>query len=182
MDNPKVRVRRTRKYGMGVFAIADIRKGEVIAVFDGPIYDGSFDAWTDDLLQHTMQFDTTKWRDSTGLARSINHSCDPNCGIKKLFQVVAMRPIAAGEEITWDYEMTERSWWWRMKCRCGSPECRRVIGSYSRMPARVRRRYKGYISSWLTRRSRRGAKRRRVSPRVAGTGGGSGPASSRPGR
>jgi hypothetical protein len=155
MDHPKVRVRRTRTRGRGVFAVADIRAGEVIAEFDGAVYDGSFDDWTDDLLQHTIQFDTAKWRDSAGLARLINHSCEPNCGIKRLFRVVAMRPIAAGEEITWDYEMTERSWWWRMKCRCGAAECRKVIGSYSRMPARVRRRYKGYISSWLTRRSRR---------------------------
>ena len=155
MDNPKARVRRTRNRGRGVFAIADIRAGEVIAEFDGPVYDDSFDAWTDDLLHHAVQFDTTKWRDSLGFARLINHSCTPNCGIKRRFRVVAMRPIAKGEEITWDYEMTERSWWWRMKCRCGSPECRGVIGSYSRMPARVRRRYKGFISSWLTRRSRR---------------------------
>ena len=157
MDNPKAGVRRTKTCGRGVFAVADIRAGEVIAAFDGPVYDDSFDAWTADLLGHTIQFDTAKWRDSLGIARLINHSCDPNCGIKRRFEVVAMRDIAKGEQITWDYEMTERSWWWRMKCRCGSPECRKVIGSYSRMPARVRRRYKGFISSWLL----RGARRRR---------------------
>jgi len=160
MDNPKACVRRTRTRGKGVFAAADIRRGEVIAAFDGPVYDDSFEAWTDDLLHHAIQFDTAKWRDSVGIARLINHSCAPNCGIKKRFQIVAMRPIARGEEITWDYEMTERSWWWRMKCRCGSAECRKVIGSYSRMPARVRRRYKGFISSWLTRRPRRRRPRR----------------------
>jgi len=168
-DNPKVRVRKTKKYGKGVFAIADIRQGEVIAEFDGAIYDESFEPWTDDLLQHVIQFGSTRWRDSRGIARLINHSCDPNCGIKKLFRVVAMRAIEKGEEITWDYEMTERSWWWRMKCRCGATGCRKVIGSYSRMPTRVRRKYAGYISSWLLRGRRQtrpcsGTKRHPRSP------------------
>ena len=161
MDNPKVRVRKTKRCGKGVFAIADIRKGEVIAAFDGAIYEESFEPWTDDLRQHVMQFGPKCWRDSDGIARLINHSCEPNCGIKKLFQVVAMRAIAKGEEITWDYEMTERSSWWRMRCRCGAAGCRKVIGSYSRMPAGVRRKYRGYISAWLL----RGTRKRR-SPRT----------------
>lgn len=149
MDNPKVRVRGTKRYGRGVFAMADIDKGEMIAEFDGPILDDDFDGWTKDLLNHAIQVDRTKWRDSKGLARLINHSCDPNCGIKRRNRIVAMRPITKGEEITWDYEMTEKSRWWRMKCKCGSPLCRKVIGSYSRMPARIRKKYRGYISEWL---------------------------------
>ena len=160
MDNPKVRVRKTQKCGKGVFATADIHKGEVIAEFDGPIYEESHEPWTDDLRQHVMQCGPKRWRDSNGIARLINHSCEPNCGIKRLFRVVAMRDIVKGEEITWDYEMTERSSWWRMKCRCGSAGCRKVIGSYSRMPARVRRKYAGYISAWLLREPRKPASRR----------------------
>ena len=89
------------------------------------------------------------WRDSRGIARFVNHSCDPNCGIKRRFDIVAMRPIAAGEQITWDYEMTEKSWWMKMKCCCGLPICRKRIGSYSRMPKHIRLKYKGYISRWL---------------------------------
>ena len=149
MDNAKVKARRTRKYGQAVFATADIARGEVIAKFDGRIYDDRFDDWTEDLLNHTIQIGPAKWRDSKGLARLINHSCAPNCGYRGLNTIVAMRPIAKGEEITTDYEMTEKSWWWRMKCRCGEKECRKVIGSYARMPRRVRKRYEGYISSWL---------------------------------
>ncbi|MGE3681795.1 MAG: SET domain-containing protein [Bdellovibrionales bacterium] len=159
MDNPKVSLRRTKRYGRAVFANKPIRKGEVIAVYDGEIYDNDFDDWTDDLYDHTIQFDKDKWRDSKGLARYINHSCDPNCGIRDLFKVVAMRSIAAGEEITWDYEMTEKNPDWKMKCRCGSPLCRRIIGNYTNMPRKIRKKYEGYISSWLL----RGKKKR---PRV----------------
>lgn len=155
MDSKKVRVRNTKKYGKGVFAIADIRKGEIIAKFDGAILDEDFEPWTEDLLNHAIQFDKEKWRDSKGIARLVNHSCDPNCGIKDLFKIVAMRPISKGEQITWDYEMTEKNPWWRMKCRCGSPLCRKVIGSYSRMPLRTRRKYQGYISEWLLKKPKK---------------------------
>lgn len=139
-----------------MFATRSIKKGELIAAFDGPIYADDFENWTDDLYNHAIQFGPSIWRDSSGIARLINHSCEPNCGIKNLFQVVAMRPIKPGEQITWDYEMTERNPYWRMKCRCGSILCRKRIGNYQNMPKATRRRYAGYISDWLLgRRTRR---------------------------
>lgn len=151
MDSSKIVVKNTKKYGRAVFAKEKIRKGSIIAVFDGPILDDHFEHWTEDLLNHAIQFGKKQWRDSKGVARYINHSCNPNCGIKKLFNVVAMRTIHAGEEITWDYEMTEKSNWWKMKCQCGTPICRKYIGNYKNMPKKIRKKYKGYISDWLTR-------------------------------
>jgi SET domain-containing protein len=70
----------------------------------------------------------------------VNHSCDPNSKIviygSGLFQplvsclicLVAIRDIAAGEEITYDYEATMYDDPWTMKCNCGLPCCRGVIG------------------------------------------------------
>ncbi|MGD0577135.1 MAG: SET domain-containing protein-lysine N-methyltransferase, partial [Candidatus Staskawiczbacteria bacterium] len=81
--------------------------------------------------------------------RFLNHSCDPNCGVKGKFQIVAMRDIENGEELTFDYEMTEDSDW-QMQCKCGSKLCRKVIGAYKNMPEFVKEKYKGYISEWLT--------------------------------
>ena len=123
MDNPKVEPKASPLGGYGVFARERIEAGEVIAEWDGEIYALDYAHWTSDLLDHVLQFEPSRFRDSRGLARCINHSCEPNCGIKNLFMVVAMRPIEPGEEITWDYEMTEDSEWWRMKCRCGTPSC-----------------------------------------------------------
>lgn len=151
MDSRKVIIKRTGRFGRGVFAKQVIRKNEIIAKFDGPIYDGDFDGWTDDILNHAIQFGHDRWRDSIGIARLINHSCDPNCGIKRLFTVVAMRRIEKGEQITWDYEMTEKNdYGWRMKCKCRSPLCRKTIGDYRKMPRAIRKKYSGYISEWLT--------------------------------
>ncbi len=59
-----------------------------------------------------------------------------------------MRPIANGEQITWDYAMTENNDWF-MICRCGSPRCRKMITGYRNLPPELREAYKGFISQWL---------------------------------
>jgi SET domain-containing protein len=154
MDSKKVVIRETATHGRGVFAAKKIKKGEVIAAFDGTTYDFDYEDWNDDLYNHAIQFEKRRWRDSKGIARLINHSCDPNCGIRDLFKVVAMRDVLPGEEITWDYGMTE-NYIWRMKCTCGSPLCRKTIGAYRTMPLAIRKKYKGYLSAWLLKKSAR---------------------------
>jgi hypothetical protein len=67
-------------------------------------------------------------------ARLINHSCDPNCEAVEAgdrIWIDAIRPIAAGEELTYDYayERPEDdddldSFY---ACRCGAPSCRATI-------------------------------------------------------
>jgi SET domain-containing protein len=141
--------------GTGVFAVELIFAGEPIASFDGPFYPWDYPDWTPDLLHHAIQCGRTRFRDSAGIARYVNHSCEPNCGIRGLFDIVAMRTIEPGEEVTWDYEMTEDSDWWRMECRCGTPSCRKVIGSFRNMPSEVRAKYRGFISAWLISNSNR---------------------------
>lgn len=64
-----------------------------------------------------------------GIARFINHSCEPNCytkvisveGQKKIF-IYAKRQIYAGEEITYNYKfpLEEK----KIPCNCGSKRCR----------------------------------------------------------
>ncbi|PIA44079.1 hypothetical protein AQUCO_01700002v1 [Aquilegia coerulea] len=64
-----------------------------------------------------------------GIARFINHSCEPNCypkvisveGQKKIF-IYAKRQIFAGEEITYNYKfpLEEK----KIPCNCGSRRCR----------------------------------------------------------
>lgn len=63
----------------------------------------------------------------------INHSCAPNAGLRFTDEgvvLVAIKPIAPGEEIAWDYSTTLTQSNWHMICQCKSPECRRVIGNF----------------------------------------------------
>ena len=152
MDNTKVEVKNT-KFGKGLFVNEKINVNEEIASFDGQtFYDNDSIL---DSINHAIQLADSVWRDSKGFARYANHSCDPNCGIIDNNKITAMRDINAGEEITWDYEMTEDQWTnndntpYFMDCKCGSKICRGKIGSYKNMPQEIRDKYKGFISQWL---------------------------------
>ncbi|MBS0478991.1 MAG: SET domain-containing protein [Proteobacteria bacterium] len=64
----------------------------------------------------------------------INHSCAPNAGLRFTDRgvfLIAIRDIAAGEEVTWDYSTTLAQSNWHMICRCHAPDCRRVIGNFT---------------------------------------------------
>ncbi len=62
------------------------------------------------------------------LART-GHSCEPNCCVSfPTHSVVAVRAIAAGEPITYDWETTETWFSHPFWCRCGSRRCRGRIG------------------------------------------------------
>jgi SET domain-containing protein len=64
-----------------------------------------------------------------GLARFINHSCDPNCYTKiisvegqKKVVIYSKRAISAGEELTYDYKFPiEEN---KIPCFCRTPRCR----------------------------------------------------------
>ncbi|MES2097156.1 MAG: SET domain-containing protein [Pseudomonadota bacterium] len=64
----------------------------------------------------------------------VNHSCAPNAGLRFADSgvfLVAIRSIAEGEEITWDYSTTLAESNWHMICQCRTAECRRVIGNFA---------------------------------------------------
>ncbi|MCB1236089.1 MAG: SET domain-containing protein-lysine N-methyltransferase [Verrucomicrobiae bacterium] len=149
MDHQHASVRAHPRFGHGVFASAPIRAGEEIASFDGQIYIGLVNAdFSEEIRNYPITFAQDRARDSLGIARKLNHSCDPNVGIRGLFTLVAMRDIESGEELCWDYDMSEDTDW-NMPCDCGSPRCRKRIRGFRHLPRDFRDRYRGFISDWL---------------------------------
>lgn len=75
-------------------------------------------------------FDLNKRHDIDGdvtwnIARRINHSCGPNCEIQVSrghIWIVAIRDIAPGEELHYDYGFDFTNWR-EHPCRCGAAEC-----------------------------------------------------------
>lgn len=60
-----------------------------------------------------------------------------------------MRRIASGEELTFDYS-TNVGWdGFAMKCSCGAKDCRGIVRSYWRLSEVIRKRYDGFVSSYL---------------------------------
>lgn len=137
-------------FGKGLFAGENIRKNEVVLIFEGRAYEAGHNSdLPRKIKNHVIQFGKHRWLYPKDEARFINHSCEPNCGIKGLFKIVAMRNIKKGEELTYDYDTTENSDW-TLECKCGSPSCRKIIRGYRYLPEKLKRKYQGYISAWLT--------------------------------
>jgi hypothetical protein len=81
----------------------------------------------------------------------INHSCEPNVGIAGNIVLVAMRDIAAGDELTIDYAMFD-TLDDGMACRCGSASCRGTIRGSDWQRPELQARYAGYFSWHVERR------------------------------
>ncbi len=85
----------------------------------------------------------------------LNHSCDPNVGIRGQSTFVAMRKIRAGEELTYDWAMEENGKS-VTRCKCGTRRCRGVLTGQDWRRAVLQRKYLGYFSAYLAEKIRRG--------------------------
>ena len=153
--SPKTRVGPSPIEGRGLFARRRIRKGEIVAIKGGHVYDARTLARVKtrvavSYIQIADGFFIGA-RTAAEVRRNkifINHSCEPNLGIRGQIVYVATRDIAAGEELTYDWAMEENQRA-RTQCRCGARRCRRVLtGRDWRIP-RLQRRYRGYFSAYL---------------------------------
>ncbi len=161
----KLEVRASSKQGRGVFAKAPLVRGERVAIFGGDIMDIDEILRLPPVLQaYAMQIEERFVLGSrTALEPEetdfFNHSCDPNCGFRGSIFLVAMRDIAAGEELTFDYAMVvSRTPGFQvvfaMECRCGSPFCRGQITEDDWQLPELQQRYAGYFSQYLEERIR----------------------------
>lgn len=87
---------------------------------------------------------------------NVNHSCSPNAGFKDSLTLVCIRDIKEGEEICFDYVMTDMELpdeipWETTMCNCGSSECRKVITGSDWKKTELQEKYAGYFSPYLAR-------------------------------
>jgi hypothetical protein len=149
----------SEKGGRGVFACAPIRAGEIVAVWGGDVVTGEELARLPQnrLTSLAVQVDENLYLVTTkeGPGDWINHSCNPNAGLRGQITLVAMRDITPGEEVCIDYAMTDGSPYDEFECACGAPDCRgRVGGDDWRNPA-LWEKYAGFFSPYLQRRIER---------------------------
>lgn len=143
------------KGGFAVYAERFIKQGERVAVFGGTIVTGEQLATLtprqrslsiqveEDLYMVTFQ---------DGPADHFNHCCDANLGLDGQITLVAMRDIEQGEEVCFDYAMSDGSPYDEFDCACGGEHCRgRVTGDDWQLPD-LWERYDGYFSPYLQRR------------------------------
>ncbi len=155
--SPKLEpVARPDKGGHGLIARASIPAGERLLVWGGAIVDHDQLTSLPELLQRrSVQVDeglylVTPVDDEP--ADFINHSCDPNAGLQGQLTVVAMRDITPGEEVCFDYAMTDASPYDQFECSCDTPHCRGQVTGNDWMLPQLQERYRGYFSTYVQKR------------------------------
>ena len=140
--------------GLGLFTATSRAAGEiVIEDQDGDFYDRVLsyaevvrEGW--DLHADVIQVADDGFVVATGTIDDfMNHSCDPNCGVRLTdagYLVVAIDDIAAGAELTYDYSTLMTDGYQKLKCLCGAPACRGLIGGFESLSEDLQRRYAAF--------------------------------------
>ena len=137
----------------GLFAAVGIRAGEIIAIWDGFVATAAEVALNlaEARYRNCSQIGEDQFLVpySAGAADHVNHSCNPNCGIRGTHTLVALRDIPAAEEITYDYAMTDGCDYDVFACWCQSSQCRRrITGTDWKNPA-LQTAYGGWFSDYI---------------------------------
>ncbi len=142
----------------GIFAREFVPAGEVLVVWSGRIVAAHLLPTIDPLLvSRSVQVEEDLYLVpyQSEAADYINHSCNPNAGLSGQITLMALRAIQPGEEICYDYAMTDGSPYDEFECQCLQPNCRhRITGNDWQLPE-LQRRYAGHFSPYLQRRIER---------------------------
>ncbi|MDA0205691.1 MAG: SET domain-containing protein-lysine N-methyltransferase [Acidobacteria bacterium] len=155
---PETEVRESPIAGRGLFARAPIGAGSIVAVKGGAVM--RTEEWlalepslgsaeiqvSEDLFIAPRNQDERE-----GSMVFTNHSCDPNIAVQGQIVFVAMRDIAAGEELTHDWATTD-DLDYEMICNCGTAACRGVITGRDWMKPEIQEGYRGWFCWFLQRK------------------------------
>ena len=139
------------KGGRGVYAREPIPRGELLVVFAGSVLEGEELAQLSaDQRRLVLQVDENHYllSDVEGWADWVNHCCEPNAGLRGQVTLVAMRDIEAGEEICYDYAMSDGSPYDGFACRCERAGCRGRVSGDDWMLEELWERYGGFFSPY----------------------------------
>jgi len=135
--------------GEGIFATQDIPKGKIVIIMKGKMYHEVQTTKTQAMTNPNMVgVGKDLWIDPIFPISKINHSCNPNVGMRGRVLFVAMRPIKKGEELTFDYSTSEESPW-EIHCHCGAPQCRKIIRSIHHLPYETYKKYLPFIPQYF---------------------------------
>ena len=149
MDIIKV---KESKFGEGVYAERDIKSGEVIGHMAGRQVSlenfESLNREDKEIMIDPLQIDDGEYIDLESPYYFINHSCEPNAGIRAKNELFALRDIKKSEEIFYDYSTTMDE---GLECECGQPNCRKRVRDFFTLPKERQKEYieKGAVPDFI---------------------------------
>jgi uncharacterized protein len=136
-------IRSSSIHAAGCYTTRRIKKGTRVCEYDGPRFtkDVADERYKDRDITYLFSSSSDGMViDGFGTAMFINHSCDPNCESEdadgRIF-VVAIRDIAAGEELTYEYNLYDSDDV-EQDCYCGAAQCRGTMFSEEELKRRAK--------------------------------------------
>jgi uncharacterized protein len=130
IDPADLLIRRSGIHGCGCYTTVPIPEGTHIVEYTGPRLskdqaDELYNERPDTYLFCIGEGDYVV--DGDSVAAFINHCCDANCETDEFGEhiwIIATRDIAAGEELTYDYNLYDGDDDDEAVCHCGAKDCR----------------------------------------------------------
>ncbi|XP_024945171.1 histone-lysine N-methyltransferase 2C isoform X3 [Cephus cinctus] len=132
---------RSKIQGLGLYAARDLEKHTMVIEYIGEIIRTELAETREKQYEarnrgiYMFRLDEERVVDATlcgGLARYINHSCNPNCvaeivEVERDLRIIifAKRRISRGEELAYDYKFDIEDDQHKIACACGAPNCRK---------------------------------------------------------
>lgn len=150
MLGEKFILRKSKIQGYGIFTTRNYKKGNFVIKLTGKKIKRKYSEEEDrDYCANWFGIGKDLWVDPDFPLSKINHSCEPNLGIKGKIMFYALHDIKKGEELTFDYAISEEESDWSMKCNCGSKKCRGKMTSIQFLPLKVFNNYLPYIPDYF---------------------------------
>jgi hypothetical protein len=136
-------IRSSAIHAAGCYTTAPIKKGARVVEYTGPriTKEEADEKYQDSPTTYLFGLgDGSFVIDGHGTAMFINHSCDPNCETDERngrVWVKALRDIAAGEELTYEYNLYDGEDD-EAGCNCGATSCRKTMYSVEEIKKRER--------------------------------------------
>ena len=135
-------IRSSAIHAAGCYTSTPIRKGARVAEYTGHMMtkEAADQRYEDSLLTYLFGLgDGTMVIDGHAMAMFINHSCDANRETEEIdghVWIMAIRNIAPGEEITYDYCLYDGDDDDEAMCNCGARKCRGTMYSVAEVKSR----------------------------------------------
>ena len=153
MSSPRLYHGRSRIDGEGVFTLDAIPAGSHVLDCSGVLLTrDEVESAPDERRMMQVRPDLYHPEDTENpqLDDFLNHSCEPNLGFSRgTLSLYAVRDIAAGEELYFDYSTCMNEPGWEIDCSCGAPRCRRTVKSYCDMSDREQHSLRGRTLAYM---------------------------------
>jgi len=135
-------VRSSSIHAAGCYTMRAIKKNSLVVEYDGPRFakEVADERYHDRNITYLFSIGRNQVIDGFGTAMFLNHSCNPNCEteeIKGRIWIKAIRDIAPGEELTYEYNLHDSDDE-EANCHCGAAKCRGTMFSEDEVKRRER--------------------------------------------